>query len=441
MKLRCDVVDKLNKSLPLLHFLLCIFLWPHAINAQVLPGRLFEENCPSFPEYTEMHWAAMQGRPVMDKPRFLVTHDNDGLADRYVNAASAFIVALITQRVLCILPSPPVHKGLWFWTHQPALETAFDAPFIDWTCPGFSPLDDPSLSQSLIDTATDQDKWKNLVQIDGKGTPMYQLFIESNLTALKENEADVFTLLVHRGISFGIFKNKYHSQQLVDLGLNPETAFGCITSYLLRPNRVSFNLVNKELMSLMTNDKIFKIGIQIRSGDHLIKHNTFKISDEAFDRLARPYFDCAKTLETSIRESNPYQRDKPIYYYLMTDSLAIREKALKRYPDKIRYYNETEIEFYKTVTETGLRRTVMEHWLLQQAHFHIITRTSGLGRTAAYASLRKGTVFTLGFGSEFEYSLGRLKNEGDTSKREGGRGCKIEDNDPIETTYTVWSGI
>ena len=408
--------------------LLLTILRPQA-DAQALRfGRVVDENCPIFPEYTAMHWAAMQGRGPQ---RYLITYDIDGLADRYINAASSFIVALITGRVLCILPAPPIHKSGPF---QPPLETAFDAPFIDWTCPGLHPLDDPSLSQSAINTAVRE--WGDLVQVKGQGTLLYKLFIESDLTEIKENEADVFRLLVHRGLSVGIFKNKYHSQQMIDLGLDPETAFGCITSYLFRPNRHSFSLVNTNLMRIMTDEEVIKIGIQIRSGDQLIKHNTIEISDAAFDRLALPYFECAEALEADIRLSISDQKDRPIYYYLMTDSLAIRGAALKRYPDKLHHYNETEIEFFKQVTEHGLRHTVMEHWLLQQAHYHIITMTSGLGRTAAYASLRRGSVFTLGIGS-----VGNLKEIGGTSKREMERGCKIDHYDPIESTFATWSGI
>ena len=393
-------------------------------------GRVVEENCPEFPEYTAMHWAAMLGRgPV----RYLVTYDIDGLADRYVNAASAFIVALITNRVLCIHPAPPVHKSGPF---QPPLETAFDAPFIDWTCPGLRPLEDPNLTQSSIDTAVRD--WGDLVLVKGQPTPLYKLFIESNLLELEENEADVFKLLVHRGLTVGMFKNKNHAQQVMDFGLKPETAFGCITSYLFRPNRHSFTLVSKNLMSLMTDEDVIKIGIQIRSGDKLIQHNAdmTEITDAAFDRLALPYFECAETLEADIRELNPDQKDKEIFWYLMTDSLAIRGAALKRYPEKIRHYNETEIEFFKTVTEHGLRHTLMEHWLLQQSHHHIITRTSGLGRTAAYASLRRNSVFTMAIGS-----VGNLKEEGQTSKREAGRGCKVADGDTVDLTYATWSGI
>lgn len=125
--------------------------------------------CPDFHEYTQLHWQvgwctcstiadctllAVGSQPIRPvapqstgrlpspccwlpntpqvqlghvQPRWIVTDDPDGLADRLVNAVSVFLVALLTKRALCILPA---HR----WGPQAPLEVAYDAPFIDWSC-------------------------------------------------------------------------------------------------------------------------------------------------------------------------------------------------------------------------------------------------------------------------------------------------------------------
>lgn len=36
-----------------------------------------------------------------------------------------------------------------------------------------------------------------------------------------------------QGMTYQIFRNPYHAHQLYEMGLRPETAFGCIINYLL----------------------------------------------------------------------------------------------------------------------------------------------------------------------------------------------------------------
>ncbi len=101
--------------------------------------------CPKFEAYKAMHERMLRGE---GEARWLVTGDvssfasspmpshdvvagsqNDGIADRYINAVSTFLIALITKRALCITAHPAYHS-------QPGLQEALDAPGIDWTCPG-----------------------------------------------------------------------------------------------------------------------------------------------------------------------------------------------------------------------------------------------------------------------------------------------------------------
>lgn len=74
------------------------------------------------PSYDNGNGTAAVPRP---RVRWVVTQDPDGLADRLVNAVTAFYFALLTDRVLCIRPAGP---------GQPGLEEALGAPNIEYTC-------------------------------------------------------------------------------------------------------------------------------------------------------------------------------------------------------------------------------------------------------------------------------------------------------------------
>lgn len=133
-------------------------------------------------------------------------------------------------------------------------------------------------------------------------------------------------------------------QELWDIGLRPENAFGCIASYLFRPNRDTLWLVPKPTLAIMTNPRIIKIGIQIRCGDTNIKKQQYRsadgnaeMPDRDFDRIAKPYFDCAQALERDIGVA--MGEDVQVRWYLMTDTIPLRHTALRRYRDKLVTFN------------------------------------------------------------------------------------------------------
>ena len=67
-----------------------------------------------------------------------------------------------------------------------------------------------------------------------------------------------------------------------------------------------------------------------------------------------------------------------------------------------------------------------------KANYHIITYTSGLGRTAAFASLRANNVYTINMAG---------RSPGARSARTGSAGCLLVDHDRLRSVYDVWSGI
>ncbi|PNW87099.1 hypothetical protein CHLRE_02g109000v5 [Chlamydomonas reinhardtii] len=116
-----------------------------------------------------------------------------------------------------------------------------------------------------------------------------------------------------------------------------------------------------------------------------------------------------------------------IYYYLMTDTLAVRQVALERFGDALLFPPQSTVEFYQHVTDDGLRRTVLEHWYFSRCHHHVITGHSGMGRTAAFGSLRPGPRL---------YSM-----EIADGTRMAGRGCELWEADRPMDVYNTWSGV
>jgi hypothetical protein len=126
----------------------------------------------------------------------------------------------------------------------------------------------------------------------------YQKLVLSDIRDAPENQHPTMHALIHRGLSVVLFWNKHHAQELLDLGLRPETAFGCISKFLFRPSRTSVDLVRStdlQLLQLMTNKREIKIGIQIRCGDREIRNQETSVMARAvaFDSVALPFFQCA----------------------------------------------------------------------------------------------------------------------------------------------------
>ncbi len=90
------------------------------------------------------------------------------------------------------------------------------------------------------------------------------------------------------------------------------------------------------------------------------------------------------------------------------------------------------------VEQHAIMATIPPSPLPNQAHFHIISSNSGLGRTAAAMSLRPNNVFQIHVGGYRSHDPNFP--EGD-SVREHKGSCKLRQRDDIFDTFHVWSGI
>lgn len=61
------------------------------------------------------------------------------------------------------------------------------------------------------------------------------LFRHTDLRTVFAEQAVVFTAS-NRGRTYRLFDNPYHRRALAEMGLRPETAFGCAFRFLIKPN-------------------------------------------------------------------------------------------------------------------------------------------------------------------------------------------------------------
>lgn len=73
------------------------------------------------------------------------------------------------------------------------------------------------------------------VYLSNNNTRNDLLFRDTDLRTVHPEHAVVFTAS-NRGRTYRLFDNPYHRRALAEMGLRPETAFGCAFRFLFKPN-------------------------------------------------------------------------------------------------------------------------------------------------------------------------------------------------------------
>jgi hypothetical protein len=66
------------------------------------------------------------------------------------------------------------------------------------------------------------------------------------------------------------FKYKHLQKRVKQLGLQPSTAFACISQYLFKPKPPALDLIT-EYTSALALPTVFSVGIHVRTGDLSMK--------------------------------------------------------------------------------------------------------------------------------------------------------------------------
>jgi hypothetical protein len=230
-------------------------------------------------------------------------------------------------------------------------------------------------------------------------------FRDHNLTSYPPGKADVPYLISssNRGQTYNLAFNPFHKQQLWSFGLTPETAFMCGFFYLCSPNAAVQKLY-KPYWDNLSQPGLLRIAIMVRVGDHVFRGNAQTDNSSAVAYLNGPgdtYFRCAAAIEKAF--ALPGQA---VVWYVMSDSLALRQAAKEKFGEKVLTDLGTKVVHPDCKTHNpeacsvGAMNLSMQHSLGQLftfslADYHIYTRDSGFGRLGAWASGKRANLFEL----------------------------------------------
>lgn len=234
--------------------------------------------------------------------------------------------------------------------------------------------------------------------IDGKG--VIEMFESKNLSEQAHDKEIVF-LTLNRGISVRLFDNPYHADQLRNMGLTSETAFGCAINFLFAPKPEIMESIKPEL-ALLKRSNTISIGLHIRIGDHVLHGDDSNTLDiEKY----RNFFSCAQQIEDAMIEEGSDRAD--VIWLLLSDSRVLRREAIKTFGAKLRTRLDSKIEhsFGHQYTNSrahasieGFLEAIGEHWLFGLTDKQVVDKDSGYGQTAAYRTFRRGSVFLVSLG-------------------------------------------
>ena len=196
--------------------------------------------------------------------------------------------------------------------------------------------------------------------------------------------ADVVVMSGNVGVINVLFHNQRYKAELHNMGLRPETAYGCALEYLFAPSKRVREHFEDAFLGM--SSKGLKIGIQIRLGDGYLRGGILKsqMHAKATMEVVQHFFECATQLETAFRHGQ-----QQVVWLLLADSLEIRVIANATYGEKVL------VKIDKPSHVAGLKgqeqdqamiAAAGEHWLFGMADYHVISSIGGFGRSAAMRS-------------------------------------------------------
>jgi hypothetical protein len=182
--------------------------------------------------YTKLHRDMRAGRIP---PRWLISiAPPQGLADRLGGIITQFLFALLTNRAFVMAS---LKSQLDYVYDSPNINTAVPPELMptralyNLTFGGYpAHYDKNKLFGLYLNAGAIKEQYYAVEKLNRK------IFLESNLSEVPEGYAHTERLFVmgNRGYSYRIHENRYHTQQLADLGLTPVTTFKCVYDYLFR---------------------------------------------------------------------------------------------------------------------------------------------------------------------------------------------------------------
>ena len=159
--------------------------------------------------------------------------------------------------------------------------------------------------------------------------PQTELLLTGDVRLNPIGHANVSAVVIasNRGRVWELFDNPHHKKTLLEYGIRPETAISCAFRYLFRPRREVKDMF-RTTWAALGDSQVLKIGIHIRVGDSALRNDTN--TPERAWKMTAAHFACAEEIEKT--RASPGQR---VIYFLMSDSITVRQAAKARLGDVI----------------------------------------------------------------------------------------------------------
>jgi len=270
------------------------------------------------------------------------------------------------------------------WRGNHRIESFFSSQFINWTVPEWM----------KVSTAFVRQDFYGKRQAD-----LLSLFGNGNLQSLRDISSEtVVQFSSNRGVTFRMFDNPFFKRTLFDMGLSPDTAFGCAFNFLFQPNLEMLNRLFFEELKYLQDPFLTKIGIQIRVGDWQLLNPSLQNSAVPENALGGKvgdiecFFRCAEQIE---RERSPHNRT---VWFFISDSMVVRKIAKQRYGAKLITKLDGIIEHVQDGNKNGdlgFAYAAAELWLFGLTDYQVISSTSSFGRVGALRSMQWHSLYTI----------------------------------------------
>ncbi|KXZ46426.1 hypothetical protein GPECTOR_43g862 [Gonium pectorale] len=347
-----------------------------------------------------------------------------GLADRLGCSLTAFLYALLTDRVF---------EYVWYGHH--VLWESYQSPWIDWRAPprdvsrGVTVPAPPGAPGPVLPIVLENHHWSR----PNRTTLNADFYINPPNEAVKAwvqnlfnsgdvmeygRDHDVVQWMLNLGLLRFAFNNPHLQKRLQELGLTWQNVVPCLFNYLYVPSPEALSIFRRTpLLHTLLDPNNIVIGIQIRLGDWVFNQPANAAQGVMHLQYGNWHFHCAQQLTDELIASGaahipgaPLQLQRrasflslrgvsrrnaadagggsgaaggrrKVYWLLISDSGALRAAALQKYNDG----RLLVADDFPRNRQTGLHVAATEMWLFGLASMHVVSTGSAFGRLGALA--------------------------------------------------------
>ena len=186
-----------------------------------------------------------------------------------------------------------------------------------------------------------------------------------------------------------LWKNKFFKESALELGISSGrfkySLVGCAFDFLFQKSPELQARLDATKKALGLTRQAPKIGLHVRMGDismgKSLQYNDINYKD---------FFDCAHALSKALAQQNPgVFKENDIIWFLATDDAEVKKYALQKYAANVVTQMITPkhiLGLYKLKHSESVEEMfniIVDHFLLSECDFLVLSNTSTFGRTAA----------------------------------------------------------